>query len=290
MWRTRRRAAAMPWRAGRWLALLVLALLVLVAWHDTFGRPVIRRDTVVLAGLPAGTPPVRLVFISDIHVAGPDMTPQRLGGIVRTINALHPDAVLIAGDFISNKPFATAWYSDEDVVRPLAGLRSRWGTYAVLGNHDYDRGGMPARHWLKHYGVNVLVNWASRVGPITLVGYDDAVTTHARPLATNAAMQALPPPYVAMSHSPEILPFVPRDVHLLLAGHTHCGQIVVPFWGPVVGATTAGWRYVCGRVEDPGRTTFITAGLGTSGLPIRFGVRPEIRVITLVPPGAAMPG
>jgi len=271
------------WRGWRWLVLCLVATVLLVAWRDTFGPPSVHRDTVVLAGL---TQPVRLALISDIHVAGPDMTPQRLDGIVAQVNALHPDMVVITGDFISDKEWATAIYDDTSALRPLKGLRSRWGTWAVMGNHDYLRG-EGSDHWaMKHANIHLLRSWAHRVGPVTLVGYDDIVTGHARPLATAAAAHVFPGPYVALSHSPQIIASLPADFHVLLAGHTHCGQIQMPFWGVLVKDPDVDWRYVCGRVDDPGRTTIVTGGLGTSGIPLRFGARPEIRLITLVPPGA----
>lgn len=270
------------WHGWRWLKICVVVMVLGVAWHDTFGTPVVHRDTVVLPGL---SQPVTIALISDIHVAGPDMLPDRLTRIVAQINALHPDMVVITGDFISDKVFATHTVSDSDAIDPLKGLHSRWGTWAVMGNHDYARDD-GSDHWVMHGAhVNLLRSWAHRVGPVTLVGYDDAVTGHARPLATAAAAHALPGPYVALSHSPEIIDRLPADIHVLLAGHTHCGQIQVPFYGIVVKDPDVDWRYVCGRVDDPGRTTIVTAGLGTSGIPLRFGVRPEIRLITLVPPG-----
>src|SRR5688500_1848177 len=107
-------AAARPKR-GRFrklqIAVALLALLsvavAIKAWRDTLSEPTVLRATVTLPQRPAGTPPIRLALLSDIHVAGPDMPPERRARIVAQVNALKPDLVLIAGDLVSEKRFAT---------------------------------------------------------------------------------------------------------------------------------------------------------------------------------------
>jgi predicted MPP superfamily phosphohydrolase len=122
------------------LILAALAILVL-AWGywSAASDPVVRRARLELAGWPAGAAPIRAVLISDIHVAGPDMPPERLRRIVAQINELRPDLVLIAGDLVSDRPISTRLYSTEESIAPLAGLEPRLGTIAVLGNHDHWR-------------------------------------------------------------------------------------------------------------------------------------------------------
>jgi predicted MPP superfamily phosphohydrolase len=85
----------------------------------------VRRAEIGLANWPDGAAPVRAVLISDIHVAGPDMPPERLARIVEQINGLAPDIVLIAGDLISEKGVATRLYSMADAIRPLGKLEPR---------------------------------------------------------------------------------------------------------------------------------------------------------------------
>ncbi|HEX8216939.1 MAG TPA: metallophosphoesterase, partial [Allosphingosinicella sp.] len=114
--------------------LLALLAAALAGWmyRTATADPVVRRTQVSLAGL---THPVRALLMSDIHVGGPDMPPARLQGIVAQINALRPDLVLIAGDLITEKRLTTRLYSMGEAVAPLAALRPRIGTFAVLGNH-----------------------------------------------------------------------------------------------------------------------------------------------------------
>ena len=161
--------------------------------------------------------------MSDIHVAGPDMPPRRLADIVGRINELRPDLILIAGDLVSDKRVATHTYSLAEAIAPLAGLRSRLGTFAVLGNHDHWRDAAVASAELKRAGVTVLDNNAARAGPLVIGGLDDAFTHGEDVGATVEAMRRLGGVPVVLSHSPDPFPRLPAGVRLMVAGHTHCG-------------------------------------------------------------------
>jgi len=253
---------------------------------------VVRRAEYVLPGY--GGPALTALLISDIHVAGPDMPPARLARIVAQINRLHPDLVLIAGDLIGDKPVATRIYAMKDVVAPLAGLRSRLGTFAVLGNHDHWRSSSEATAALRAIGVTVLTNDAVRVEPLALAGLDDDFTDHAdlpRTLARQREVGGLP---ILLSHSPDPFRALPAGPMLMLAGHTHCGQIRLPLVGAVSTMSDFGDRYACGLVREAGKTLIVGAGVGTSILPLRLGAVPDMWLIRLVPGSggnmAAAPG
>lgn len=269
--------------------LLVLALLGLagVGWSywTAIADPVVREAAVGLDGWPEGAPPIRAVLISDIHVAGPDMPPERLARIVARINALGPDIVLIAGDFVSDKRTSTRHYSQSEGAAPLAGLRPRLGTFAVMGNHDHWRDTAGAHRALAAAGVRLLDNEAVAAGPLALGGLDDPFTGRDRLGPTLAAIRRLPGGRVLLSHSPDPFAELPRDGGvLMLAGHTHCGQARLPFVGAVMTLSKNGQRYACGLVREDGRTLIVTAGLGTSGLPLRLGAVPDLWLVTLGPP------
>lgn len=264
------------------LSLIGLALLGW-AWRTTVADPVVRETAVMLRDWPAGAAPLRALLISDIHVAGPDMPPRRLTRIVDRINALRPDMVLIAGDLVSDKSTATRTYSLAEAVAPLAQLRPRLGTFAVLGNHDHWRDTAEARAALRAAGIFVLDNAAARAGPLAVGGLDDAFTGHDDLAATLAALRRMPGARLLLSHSPDPFPRLPPEVGLMLAGHTHCGQIRLPFYGPISTLSDYGDRYACGRVDEHGRTLIVTAGLGTSILPLRFGAAPDMWLITIGP-------
>jgi predicted MPP superfamily phosphohydrolase len=263
----------------------VIAGLVLLGWmyRTAVGDPVVREAEVGLADWPVGEPPVRAVLISDIHVAGPDMPPERLARIVAQIAALNPDIVFVAGDLVSDKSLATRTYGLTEAAAPLAGLRPRLGVFAVLGNHDHWRNAAEARAALAAIGIRVLDNAAANAGPLAIGGLDDDYTGEDDLPATLDAMRRLTGARLMLSHSPDPFPSVPPEVGLMLAGHTHCGQIRLPLIGPIATESRYGKRYVCGRIDEGGQTLIVGAGLGTSILPLRLGARPDLWLVTIGP-------
>lgn len=268
-----------------WLIALVLVGIATLAlgYRNATADPVMRRAAVGLASWPAGAPPLRVALLSDIHVAGPDMPPDRLGRIVAQINAQRPDLVLIAGDLVSDKRVATQRYEVAEAVAPLADLRARLGVVAVLGNHDHWRDTAAFRRALPRVRVRVLANEIVRAGPLLIAGADDPYTGRADVAALVRAVAGRRGPVVTLSHSPDIVPKLPARFGLVLAGHTHCGQIALPLIGPVATMSDHGDRYACGLVREGRRSTIIGAGLGTSLLPLRYGVPPDWWMITLAP-------
>lgn len=260
-----------------------IALLAAKAWYDTMRDPVVRKAAVTLPELPPQSPPLRLLVMSDMHVAGPDMPPSRLRRIVAQVNALDPDIVLLTGDLISDRRLSLQHYSLAEAIAPLNDLKPRMGVAAVLGNHDHWRNAAIAERELTKAGAVVLRNRAARIGPLTIGGIDDDFSHHADTAATVVAMRALGPPYVAIGHSPDPFPDLPGYVSLMLAGHTHCGQLRFPLIGAPAHMSRYGKRYACGRIDENGKTLFVTAGLGTSVLPFRFGVAPDVWLVTVRP-------
>jgi predicted MPP superfamily phosphohydrolase len=224
--------------------------------------------------------------MSDVHVGGPAMPPARVRRIVDRINLLSPDIVLIAGDLVTDKRLATRYYSHDEAVAPLAALRPRLGTIAVLGNHDHWRDSAAAHRALARAGIRVLDNQAVQVGPVAVGGLDDDFTGRADLAATLAALRALSGPRLILSHSPDPFADPAPDVFLMLAGHTHCGQVSPPLIGPLSTMSRYGRRYACGLVREGGRTLVVTAGLGTSGIPLRLGAAPDMWLIEIGPRGA----
>lgn len=275
----------------RSLAVLALSALALLAFGylSAIRDPVVRRAKVELSDWPAGAPPVSAILISDIHVAGPDMPPERLRRIVAGINALRPDLVLIAGDLVSDKRPATRHYPTDIAIAPLGALRPRLGTIAVLGNHDHWRSAEDSRRALRKAGITLLDNEAVRIGPLVVGGLDDAFTDHADPARTVAAMRALPGARIMLSHSPDPFAELPPEIGFTAAGHTHCGQVSLPLIGPLVTFSDYGNRYACGLIRERGKSLIVGAGLGTSVLPLRIGAVPDMWLIELGPvrPGGA---
>lgn len=270
--------------------LLLLALAVpLFGYRNATADPIVRRANVGFRSWPVGTPPIRVALLADIHVQGPDLSPGRMARIAAQVNAHKPDLILVAGDFSGDRTLSTRLYSEEEIAASLKGLRAPLGVYAVLGNHDHWRDGPAMRRAVEAAGIPVLANEAVRAGPLTVAGADDIHTRNADIPALARAAAAYPGPTVVLSHSPDLAPILPAQFGLVLAGHTHCGQIVLPLIGYLATASRHGKRYACGMIRERGRTTIVSAGIGTSVLPLRFGAPPDFWIVTMGPlaPAAA---
>jgi predicted MPP superfamily phosphohydrolase len=269
--------------SARLLLVATLIGIAIVGWayRTAISDPIVRFATVEMLPAESSQKQLRILLLSDVHVAGPDMPPERLSQIVRQANAQRPDAVLIAGDFVSDKALATKHFSLENAIAPLGDLKSRFGTFAVLGNHDHWRSAAAAYSALRHAGINVLDNSAARAGPLVIGGLDDAFTHHDDLSATLRAMAVLGGEPVLLSHSPDPFPRVPAEVKLMLAGHTHCGQIRLPLVGAISYMSEYGDKYACGVVVEHGKTLVVGAGLGTSVLPLRLGAVPDMWLIVI---------
>lgn len=255
------------------------ALLAGLAWREATADPVIRRAELSLPGWPGGAAPVTVALLSDIHVGSATTDPRRLARIVALVNAQRPDLVVLTGDLVSGHTRADAVHARE--LAGLSGLRAPLGVAAVLGNHDHWTRAEAVRLALRQAGVTVLRNAAVRRGPLALGGLDDWVTGHADLYTAAKAMRAAGGAPVLLSHSPDTAPEVKRG--LILAGHTHCGQVLLPWWGPLVEVSRYGARYRCGLVREGARTVVITAGTGTSVAPFRLGAPPDIWLLRLGP-------
>jgi predicted MPP superfamily phosphohydrolase len=270
-------------RQIRWTVKLAVVVLIIAGlgwktWHDTMADPVVRRTTVFLPGLAPDTPPMTLALVSDVHVAGPNMSPERLARIVGQVNALHPDAVLLAGDYVSDPSPGVTPYPDKVAVAPFGKLRAPLGIYAVIGNHERLKHHSTVDDELTELGITVLVNEARKVGPLAIGGLDDPVGGHARLVPTLAAMHQRGGGLVLLSHGPDPFADLPPNTGLMLAGHTHCGQIAFFGWAPFTNSRY-GERFACGIVRERGNTLVVTAGIGTSFIPVRFGAVPDVWLI-----------
>lgn len=266
------------------VVLLLLALAIpVIGYRNATAEPVVRHADIGFQSWPAGVEPVRVALLADIHIQGPDLSPQRMMQIAEKVNAQKPDLILIAGDFSGDRALRTRLYSEGEIAAALKSLKAPFGVYAVLGNHDHWRDGLAMKRAVSAAGIPVLSNQAVRAGPLTVAGADDIHTGNADIEALARSADALPGPTIVLSHSPDIAPALPPRFGLVLAGHTHCGQIVLPLIGRIATASRYGERFACGMIREPGRTMIVSAGLGTSVLPFRFGAPPDFWIVTLGP-------
>jgi len=269
----------------RTIALLIAVglplALVLYSFLESRRMPVVREATIGLPDWPKGAKPVTAVLIADIHIGNASMEPERLNDIVDQINALRPDLVLIAGDFIAGHQPNMADRVADGMSDALARLTPPLGTVAVLGNHDLWTGITVIRDALARAHVTLLSNEAVERGPIAIAGIDDHFTGQRDIDQAWGRVRRLPGARVALSHSPDIDYGLPKDASLLLAGHSHCGQVALPFYGPIVWVTRD--RNRCGLIRQGKLNIIVTAGLGTSGVPFRLSAPPDLWMLHLGP-------
>lgn len=234
--------------------------------------------------IPGITRPLRLVFLTDLHL-GPYLGERELQRWVDATLRLEPDAVLLGGDLVDRN------YRGDlaELAAHLPRLSAPLGVYAVLGNHDHARFPRltPMLELLETSGVELLVNSAVRVrDDLVLTGLDDFRVGRpdmAAALASAAHLRGGGGGAVTLlSHNPDVIPELPGGVDLVLSGHTHGGQVRLPFLGPVITSSAYGRRYASGWVDDP-MPAYVSRGLGVTSLPFRYDCPAELTHLTLLP-------
>jgi len=243
-------------------------------------------------GWPAGRK-LTITVIADLHAGGPDMPLPNVQRIVDTANALKSDVIVMLGDYIARYRFAVERIPDPVWAAELARLRAPLGVWAILGNHDwwYDLAGV--RNALAEVRIPLLENQAVLLGPegerVWVAGIGDQIAYRigrgrfrgVDDLPGTLAQVTTDDPVILLVHEPDIFPRVPSRVALTFAGHTHGGQIRVPLIWPAFVPSRYGKRYAYGHVVERERHLIVSGGLGTSIIPARFGVPPEIVHVTL---------
>jgi predicted MPP superfamily phosphohydrolase len=248
----------------------------------------VTRRTIAIRNLPTAFQGFRIAQISDIHM-GEFTEPWYLHEVVARANALNADAVLLTGDFISRGPMPESVarrampVCAEAVSHLTAPVR-----YAILGNHDVTVGREIVIRSLAERGIPTLVNAAVPLlkdgDRLWIAGLDDAGTSSPNPYA---AIPAAPgAPVILMAHEPDYVDKLRRHpraplVDLVLSGHSHGGQVRLPWIGPLV-LPPMGQKYVEGLFRFGDMQLYVNRGIGTVGLPFRFNCPSEITEITLV--------
>jgi predicted MPP superfamily phosphohydrolase len=222
--------------------------------------------------------PVRCVFLSDFHTGSHSGDVARFENIAGEVGALEPDLVLLGGDYVNMMLFGGGRVPPERTAQILGQIPARIGTFAVLGNHDREYGSAAVTDALRAEGITVLDDEIQRVivhgRAIDIAGIPDA--RHHRPKAGDLMCKLDPAvPAIVIAHDPACFAFMPQGPHLMLAGHTHGGQIRIPGLGAVVNASHAPLRWTYGLINEGGRLMYVTSGFGTSTLPVRIGIPPE---------------
>jgi predicted MPP superfamily phosphohydrolase len=234
-----------------------------------------------------------IAVIADLHAGGPNMGHARIRQVVDTANALRPDLALLLGDYVADHGFVTERVPHDVWAAELGRLAAPLGVWAILGNHDWRRGGVDGiRQALAAVKIPVLENDAVRLGQegnrFWLAGLGDQLAYRlgrrfrgVDDLPGTLRRVGTDDPMILMVHEPDIFPKIPRRVALTLAGHTHGGQIRLPLIWPLFVPSKFGARFAYGHIVENDRHLVVSGGLGTSAVPARLGVPPEIVLIEL---------
>lgn len=231
---------------------------------------------------------VRLAVLADLHVRPGDG--GYIDDIVKRTLSMKPDAVLLLGDYMASHPgsrFATSMSAGEiaEHLKPLTALPC----YAVLGNHDHVHGTETVRAALKGIGMHLMEGSRERLtvdGQPLDIGGIRCLYTFRTPGKVPQPQAGVP--MILLSHTPYGTAFAPRDTLVTLAGHMHGGQVCIPFIGAVfsIDPHVPTWRSSGAHTLRTGRREYVTRGLGTSVLPLRFNCRPELLLLKIHGPGA----
>ena len=271
-------------RYARWLVLL--AALFLGTWAFWVEPASLRANTynLTLNQWPFACDGLRIAVLADLHVGSPHNGLDRLKDVVEATNASAPDLILLAGDYVIQGVIGGEFVAPEAAADVLRELSARAGVYAVLGNHDWWLDPERVAKALRTRGIRLLedanINLELDECRFTLVGISDFWEG---PHDVEKAFADVLPntPTVAFTHNPDVFPQFPHPVSLGIAGHTHGGQVALPFVGRPIVPSRFGERFAAGRIVESGQTYFVSTGIGTSILPVRFGVPPEVSVVRL---------
>jgi predicted MPP superfamily phosphohydrolase len=266
-----------------------LALLLLLGygayiepfWLDT------TYTTLPALSFAPGSPPLKIVLFSDLHM---ERWGRREDEAIATIRKLEPDLLLVSGDLINVDHYQPETYAD--IHRFFMNLQARYGVYAVGGSVDDIAETRAALQGTPvHFLNNEIAQLEINGNKIEILG----IPSHYRDdgqMLEDLSAELNPDAYkILLYHTPDLAKEKSlANINLYLAGHTHGGQIALPFVGAIFTASRYGTEYAAGlyKLANPGNTRlYVTRGLGFEGMNtprIRLFARPEISVLTLVPP------
>lgn len=275
--------------------LIALTSLFIILGLREARQPVgVARYKMRVAAMPCTTKPFRVAVIGDLHISPSVTPPERVATVVEQANALNPDLVLLVGDY-----FSTTWpdgYASQFAgLEPLGKLKPRIATVAILGNNDWQDGQQIAQI-LTLKGIIVLNNGVVVTPEVAIKGLAELTSNSWSPTLIEKRYEislkrqriAPPPLTIWLAHHPAIFDRLNSTGDVLFAGHTHGGQFLPTITLPAIKSVIAlgrllglraGWpaeQYVHGVYRSGNKRMIVTSGVGTSILPLRLAVPPEI--------------
>lgn len=264
--------------------ILSVSLLLGYAYFIEPNRLIVNENNLRIPNWSARLNGFKVVAISDLHGGSNYITEEKLRAVVELSNRQNPDLIVLLGDYVSQKSGRNSELKmpSETIAANLKGLQAKYGVFAIIGNHDWWFDEKKMRAELENAGIKVLENEVAPVSvsdeTIYIWGIED--NWKKRRVPTDA-FERIPNKQniIAITHNPDSLLKTPNGISLMLAGHSHGGQVNFPFYGgyPFVNDR----RFMAGEATVDGKHVFVTTGVGTSGPPVRFRVPPEIAVLNL---------
>jgi uncharacterized protein len=272
--------------AQKLFALFLCCVVILGTWAFWLEPASLFNENhrIVVPSWPAECDGIRIAVLADLHVGSPFNGIDKLGRIVDLTLAAKPDLILLAGDYVVDGVLGGTYIPPEAIANGLRHLSAPMGVFAVLGNHDRWLDAKRIENAFDAVGIPLLedasVALVSGQCRFWLVGLSDFLEG---PRHYRAALSELPrgAPVLAFTHNPDLFPLLSEGVNITFAGHTHGGQVYFPIVGRMIVPSKYGQRFAAGHIVEGNRHLFVSPGLGTSILPVRFLVPPEISVVTL---------
>ncbi len=277
-------------RFFKYMFIMIFALALLVCGAYIYARYIepnmltVEEKTIEIDSLPENLDGLRIGLFSDTHISNAFPPDTAFANAIEKLKAQNPDIIFFTGDLFDNMKVFRG--DESEAVELLKSLSAPYGKYAVYGNHDYQVNTIKKyKQIMKESGFVLLKNEIAKVDALKMnvIGLDESLlgygTTDVTKKADNDYFN------VVLSHEPDVLLGADENVDLMLSGHSHGGQVNMPFFGPVflprLGRTYIDGEYRMNIGDGSEAVIYVTSGIGMSKLPFRFLVPPEIVILTL---------
>lgn len=275
---------------------LLIAVFLSYAYFIEPRRFVVIKETIEVPNWDPRLNGLRVLTIADLHTGSNYAPPERIQYVVEQANEQQPDVIVLLGDYVSESKWDREALKGpegtdrtelkvpvETIASILGGLRAKYGVFAIIGNHDWYHNEEKIARLFREAGLNVLQNEIREIAvndvTLRIWGIEDLWRNRIVPVEPYNALDEKRN-IIAITHNPDSLFHTPDEISIMFAGHTHGGQLNWPIVGPL--AVFNDPLFMDGLAEVEGKYVYVSSGVGTSVLPLRLRVPPEINVITLV--------